>query len=129
MADLTAAGLTVAGLTVAGLTVAGLAEFGSPDDLASRLHPSRSVGSHEGAGSLLSLLKGRGWSDQLVAGETRSHSDFATFELSIELTEAGDDHVEEIVGHIFQVHSSLPRWLRATTEMAACHHRNSCVLP
>ena len=56
---------------------------------------------HEGEGSLLSLLKDKGWADQLVAGETRSHSDFATFEVTMELTEAANAHADEIVALVF----------------------------
>ena len=58
---------------------------------------------HEGEGSLLSLLKAKGWADQLMAGETRSHSDHATFEVTIELTEEGNPHVDAIVGLVFAV--------------------------
>ena len=56
---------------------------------------------HESEGSLLSLLKEKGWADQLVAGETRSNSDFATFEVTIELTEQANEHAEEIVELVF----------------------------
>ena len=56
---------------------------------------------HEGAGSLLSLLKGQGWADQLSAGEARSYSDFATFDVTLELTEEGNAKAEEIVSLIF----------------------------
>ena len=56
---------------------------------------------HEGEGSLLSLLKEYGWADQLMAGEARSHSDFATFEVTIELTDEGNPHVDEIVALVF----------------------------
>ena len=38
---------------------------------------------HESAGSLLSLLKGRGWVDSLCAGELHSSSDFALFEVQV----------------------------------------------
>ena len=56
---------------------------------------------HESCGSLLSLLRQKGWADQLLAGETRSQSDFATFEVVIELTEAGDAHADEVVSLVF----------------------------
>ena len=56
---------------------------------------------HEGEGSLLSLLKEAGWADQLMAGETRSNSDFATFEVTVELTDEGNPHVDEIVCLVF----------------------------
>jgi hypothetical protein len=56
---------------------------------------------HESEGSLLSLLKNKGWADQLMAGESRSHSDFACFDVTIELTDEADAHVDEIIGLIF----------------------------
>ena len=56
---------------------------------------------HEGAGSLLSLLKAQGWADQLMAGESRSHSDFANFDVTVELTDEGNPYVEEIVALVF----------------------------
>ena len=39
---------------------------------------------HEGEGSLLSLLKSKGWCDALSAGETNSNSDFALFEVRMD---------------------------------------------
>ncbi|EOD42065.1 insulin degrading metallo proteinase [Emiliania huxleyi CCMP1516] len=45
---------------------------------------------HESEGSLLSLLKGRGWVDSLCAGESVSASDFAMFEVQMALSEEGD---------------------------------------
>jgi len=52
---------------------------------------------HEGKGSLLSLLKERGWADGLSAGQGISHRDNATFSVSVNLTETGLEHVDEIV--------------------------------
>jgi insulysin len=56
---------------------------------------------HEAEGSLLSLLKEKGLADSLVAGETRSHSDFSTFEVTMELTEAANARADEIVALVF----------------------------
>ena len=55
---------------------------------------------HEGR-ARSSLLKEAGWADQLMAGETRSNSDFATFEVTVELTDEGNPHVDEIVCLVF----------------------------
>ncbi|MCG3200558.1 MAG: Protease 3 [Gammaproteobacteria bacterium] len=57
---------------------------------------------HEGAGSLLSSLKARGWADQLGAGLGRDDSDGAAVSLSIRLSEEGLAHVKDIVGLVFQ---------------------------
>ena len=57
---------------------------------------------HESEGSLLSLLKRKGWADALCAGDFHSSSDFALFEVQVDLTEEGMDHVKEIVTHVFQ---------------------------
>jgi len=56
---------------------------------------------HEGKGSLLSLLKARGWADGLSAGQGISHRDNATFSVSVNLTEAGLAHVDEIADLTF----------------------------
>ena len=71
---------------------------------------------HEGQGSLLSLLKSKGWAEELVAGETQSHSDFATFVVTITLTDAGNGHVDEMLPLIFSCLAMLrnaapPRWI------------------
>lgn len=56
---------------------------------------------HEGAGSLLSLLKAHGWAEELMAGESQDHSDFATFIVTVTLTAAGDAHVDDILPLIY----------------------------
>ena len=71
---------------------------------------------HEAEGSLLSLLKSRGWVDSLCAGETNSNSDFALFEVQMDLSPQGDEHVEHILPLIFQYLAMLrasppPRWV------------------
>ena len=82
---------------------------------------------HEGEGSLLSLLKSKGWVDSLSAGETVSNADFSLFEVQMDLSEDGDAHVDDIVPLIFQYLQMLhrtppPRWVfdecRAIGEMA-----------
>ena len=72
---------------------------------------------HEGEGSLLSLLKSKGWCDALSAGETNSNSDFALFEVQMDLSPQGDAHVDEMLALIFQYLAMLrasvplPRWV------------------
>ena len=44
---------------------------------------------HESAGSILALLKKKGWADSLSAGEGSAASDFSSFIVNIELTEDG----------------------------------------
>ncbi|KAL3692062.1 hypothetical protein R1sor_005713 [Riccia sorocarpa] len=56
---------------------------------------------HEGEGSVLALLKQLSWADGLAAGEDSSLH-FSFFNVVIELTDAGEEHIEEIVGFIFQ---------------------------
>ncbi|MFQ6023797.1 MAG: insulinase family protein [Acidiferrobacterales bacterium] len=57
---------------------------------------------HEGKGSLLSLLKKKGWVDTLSAGPGMSHRSGATFEVSMELTRDGVNHIHDIASHVFQ---------------------------
>jgi secreted Zn-dependent insulinase-like peptidase len=56
---------------------------------------------HEGEGSLLSLLKARGWANDLSASSGRSLGAETTFELSMNLTESGLAAVDEIVARTF----------------------------
>ena len=44
---------------------------------------------HEGSGSLLSLLKTKGWANGLSAGPYESATDWASFIVSVECTEKG----------------------------------------
>ncbi|CAM9915622.1 unnamed protein product, partial [Choristocarpus tenellus] len=57
---------------------------------------------HEGEGSLLSLLKAKGWANELSAGIYESMSDWASFTVSVECTDAGLEHVDEIVSVTYQ---------------------------
>ncbi|MFQ5938235.1 MAG: insulinase family protein, partial [Acidiferrobacterales bacterium] len=57
---------------------------------------------HEGKGSLLSLLKGKGWVDTLSAGLGVNNMNNATFDISMSLTKAGMQHIPEIVPYVFQ---------------------------
>ncbi|MFM5880339.1 insulinase family protein [Aeromonas sanarellii] len=56
---------------------------------------------YEGEGSLLSLLKSRGWVNQLAAGGGISGANFKDFGVSFGLTPLGLDHVDEIIAALF----------------------------
>ncbi|XP_065349180.1 insulin-degrading enzyme-like [Cloeon dipterum] len=57
---------------------------------------------HESSGSLLSALKKRGWSSQLIAGCSSVARDIALFDVDVDLTEKGLENVDNIVDLIFQ---------------------------
>jgi len=57
---------------------------------------------HEGKGSLLSYLKAQGWAEGLGAGLGLSYSGGATFNITIQLTEAGVAASDDIVVAVFQ---------------------------
>eukprot|EP00058_Branchiostoma_floridae_P015652 XP_002601140.1 hypothetical protein BRAFLDRAFT_75587 [Branchiostoma floridae] len=57
---------------------------------------------HEGPGSLLSLLKAKGWVNSLVGGQREGGNGFMFFTVNVDLTEEGLGHVYDIVTHIFQ---------------------------
>lgn len=57
---------------------------------------------HEGEGSLLSYLKSRGWAEGLAAGEGLSYQGGSSFSVSVQLTEQGVVHSDEIVLALFQ---------------------------
>ncbi|CAG8509238.1 15851_t:CDS:10, partial [Racocetra persica] len=58
--------------------------------------------SHEGYGSILSLLKKKGWANYLEAGSVPGAVGFEFFKVSIDLTESGVDHYKEVVKVVFQ---------------------------
>ncbi|XP_019877386.1 insulin-degrading enzyme isoform X4 [Aethina tumida] len=57
---------------------------------------------HEGPGSILSILKARGWSNNLVAGNRPAPRGIGFFGIAVDLTEEGIDHVDDIVKLVFQ---------------------------
>lgn len=57
---------------------------------------------HEGPGSLLSALKDRGWSNNLVAGNRPAPRGLGFFGVSVDLTEDGMNHIDDIVKLTFQ---------------------------
>src|SRR5579885_2280813 len=66
------------------------------------LHYIGNLLGHEGTGSLLSLLKKRGWGEQLSAGTVVDDTTESAFAISIKLTETGLQHVDDVVGLVFQ---------------------------
>jgi secreted Zn-dependent insulinase-like peptidase len=62
---------------------------------------------HEGAGSLLSYLKARGWALALSAGEGFEYQGGSTFNVTVELTEAGAAHRDEVVAALYQALARL----------------------
>jgi len=52
---------------------------------------------HEGSGSVLSLLKKHQWALALTAGSGINGSNFKDFNISIGLTELGEEHINEVV--------------------------------
>ncbi|KAI8612850.1 Metalloenzyme, LuxS/M16 peptidase-like protein [Chytriomyces sp. MP71] len=57
---------------------------------------------HESEGSILALLKQKGWANDLSAGASSGAINFEFFTISIGLTEEGSKHWEEIVVVVFQ---------------------------
>ncbi|GKV32544.1 hypothetical protein SLEP1_g41140 [Rubroshorea leprosula] len=57
---------------------------------------------HEGEGSLFYILKKLGWATGLYASEGAWTLEFSFFEVVIDLTDAGHDHMQDIVGLLFK---------------------------
>ncbi|KAI6696779.1 hypothetical protein NL676_016898 [Syzygium grande] len=64
---------------------------------------------HQGEGSLFYVLKTLGWATSLSAGECQWDScwEFAFFTVEIDLTDAGHEHVQDIIGLLFKYISLL----------------------
>lgn len=56
---------------------------------------------HEGPGSILSYLKHQQWAFRLTAGSGINGSNFKDFNISIALTDAGEEHIDDIVDIVF----------------------------
>ncbi|CBJ49276.1 conserved unknown protein [Ectocarpus siliculosus] len=79
---------------------------------------------HEGSGSLLSLLKAKGWANGLSAGPYESATDWANFVVSVECTEKGFEHVNEIVSMTYQYlnllrEEGVQEWIHLETQAIA----------
>ncbi|XP_048142038.1 insulin-degrading enzyme-like 1, peroxisomal isoform X1 [Rhodamnia argentea] len=62
---------------------------------------------HEGEGSLFHVLKILGWATSLSAGEGEWSWEFSFFKVVIDLTDAGHEHVQDIIGLVFKYISLL----------------------
>lgn len=62
---------------------------------------------HEGPGSILSVLKNKQWAISLTAGSGVNGSNFKDFNISISLTELGENHINEIIDDIFSYLNKL----------------------
>lgn len=84
---------------------------------------------HEAQGSILELLKEKGWANELSSGEGRSCSDWSSFSISIELTDIGLEKVDEIVEIVFAYISlvrtdGIQQWIHdESSTVAACQFR------
>ncbi|KAK4281882.1 hypothetical protein QN277_013328 [Acacia crassicarpa] len=71
---------------------------------------------HEGEGSLYYILKTLGWATGLSAGESDLNLDFSFFKVVVDLTDAGHDHIQDIIGLLFKYiellrHSGVCQWI------------------
>ena len=84
---------------------------------------------HEGTGSLLQLLREKGWANELSAGESRSCTDWSCFTISIDLTDIGVDNIDGIVDVVFGYIALLrtegvKKWIHdETATVADCSFR------
>ncbi|XP_050431882.1 insulin-degrading enzyme isoform X2 [Adelges cooleyi] len=64
---------------------------------------------HEGPSSILTVLKKKGWSSKLSAGNKFEARGIELFDIDVDLTEQGVDHVDDIIKLIFQYVNMLKR--------------------
>ncbi|WVZ68606.1 hypothetical protein U9M48_017527 [Paspalum notatum var. saurae] len=57
---------------------------------------------HEGEGSIFHTIKELGWAMNLMAGESTDSTEYSFFSVSMRLTDAGHEHMADIVGLIFK---------------------------
>ncbi|GJJ71266.1 insulysin [Entomortierella parvispora] len=76
------------------------------------IHPARYIThaiGHEGGGSILSLLKKKGWANNLSAGTSHGGIGFEFFKITVDLTKEGLAHYEDVTAIIFQYIQMLRR--------------------
>jgi len=84
---------------------------------------------HEGKGSILALLKEKGWANELSTGEAQSCSDWSAFSISIDLTDLGLQKVDEVVEVVFAYISlirtdGIQQWIHyESATVASCQFR------
>uniref|UniRef100_A0A453FP27 Peptidase M16 C-terminal domain-containing protein n=1 Tax=Aegilops tauschii subsp. strangulata TaxID=200361 RepID=A0A453FP27_AEGTS len=57
---------------------------------------------HEGEGSIFHIIKELGWAMDLVAGAGSDSNEYSFFSVGMRLTDAGHDHMEDIIGLVFK---------------------------
>ncbi|XP_052289275.1 insulin-degrading enzyme-like 1, peroxisomal isoform X4 [Citrus sinensis] len=57
---------------------------------------------HESEGSLFYILKTLGWATSLAAGEGDWTLDYSFFEVTVDLTDSGHEHMQDVVGLLFK---------------------------
>uniref|UniRef100_K3W5F3 Insulin-degrading enzyme n=1 Tax=Globisporangium ultimum (strain ATCC 200006 / CBS 805.95 / DAOM BR144) TaxID=431595 RepID=K3W5F3_GLOUD len=57
---------------------------------------------HEGKGSILSYLKAQKWANGLSAGLMRDNEDWSLFSVKVDATDAGIEHVDDVVSAVYQ---------------------------
>ncbi|EEF30307.1 insulin-degrading enzyme-like 1, peroxisomal [Ricinus communis] len=91
----------------------------TPEILHYKEGPCRYLGhliGHEGEGSLFYVLKTLGWATSLSAGEGDWTMEFSFFKVGIDLTDAGHEHMQDIIGLLFKyIHllqqSGVSEWI------------------
>jgi insulysin len=64
---------------------------------------------HESGGSILSALKARGWANSLSAGDYQSITDFSLLCVTLELTQEGFGHIDEVLACVMAYIDMLKR--------------------
>ncbi|KAI8809513.1 Metalloenzyme, LuxS/M16 peptidase-like protein [Cladochytrium replicatum] len=82
---------------------------------------------HESEGSILSKLKKLGWAVSLSAGATTAGINFGFFKVSIDLTEAGEEHYEDVIVLVFQYiemmkEAGIQKWIFDETQALSVMH-------
>ncbi|XP_074321353.1 insulin-degrading enzyme-like 1, peroxisomal [Silene latifolia] len=89
---------------------------------------------HEAEGSLFYVLKTLGWATGLSAGESDWTAEYSFFKVIIDLTDAGHDHMQNVVGLLFKYikllqSSGVCEWIFNELE-AVCetsfHYQEKC---
>ena len=84
---------------------------------------------HEGHGSILSLLKEKGWANDLSAGESHDCTDWSSFSVTIEVTDEGLEHADDVIEIVFAylniIRQTGPqKWIHdETANVADCKFR------
>jgi len=92
---------------------------------------------HEGAGSILAKLKQEQWAMGLTAGSGINGSNFKDFNISISLTELGENHIDDIISVVFSYigllkSGKLPHYYyqekQAIAELSFTYHEKTSAL-